>query len=129
MTGPHNLIRGNKMSSIPAPMPAPGRFGFHDTMKQHAEAASQLAISAIAAATDEPVTAVCAFLDSRHGRYFADEVQNELHAGHALQDAIYAVTTRWMQWAFEHQGRTDEQTLPFLTGLVMQSAQGRLQVA
>lgn len=112
------------MSSIPALTLAPSSFGFYGTMKQHAEAASRLAISAIAAATDEPIAAVCAFLDGRHGRYFADEVQNELYAGLALQDAIYAVTTRWMQWAFDRNGEQDGQALeplPFLTGLVMQS--------
>lgn len=113
------------MASIPALTPAPGNFGFHDTMKHHAEAASRLAISAIAAATNAPVAAVARFLDSRHGRYFADEIQNELHAGLALQDAIYAVTTRWMKWAFDvDDAPRGSAPLPFLTGLVMQPGLG-----
>ena len=120
------------MSSHPTLMPAPGNFGFYDTMKQHAEAASRLAISTIAAATGAPLATVCAFLDSRHGRYFADEVQNELYAGLALQDAIYAVTTRWMSWVFEHKDTADVQrleSLPFLTGLVLHSGQGQALAA
>jgi hypothetical protein len=47
------------------------------------------------------------FLDSRHGRHFADDVANELWKGEALKVAIDAAIDRWM-------GRA----LPYLTGSV-----------
>lgn len=39
-----------------------------------------------------------AFLDSRHGRHFADEVSNQRHAGRGIADAIDAATAIWMGW-------------------------------
>ena len=50
----------------------------------------------ISDATGQPFESVRIFLDSRHGRHFADDVQNGLYQGQALQDAINIVTQRWM---------------------------------
>ena len=97
-------------------------WGFWGTMNEHASAAWPLAMTAISGATSQPLESVRAFLDSRHGRHFADDVQNGLYEGKALADAINAATQRWMGWAIGSQ--TSKQYgiprgLPYLTGLVI----------
>ncbi|MEX1107854.1 MAG: hypothetical protein WEC00_02975, partial [Dongiaceae bacterium] len=62
------------------------------------------------------------FLDSRHGRHFADEVADGLAAGTTLQTAIAKAITRWENWRIDH--RRSRETgiphgLPLLTGLVV----------
>jgi hypothetical protein len=63
------------------------------------------------------------FLDSRHGRHFADDVQNGLlRRPEALADAINAATQQWMGWTIGRQ--TSKQYgiprgLPYLTGFVI----------
>ena len=97
-------------------------WGFWGTMNDDAQAAWPIAITAISDATCQPLESVRLFLDSRHGRHFADDVLNELHAGSNLQEAIHAATQRWMGWTI---GRlTSKQHgipkgLPYLTGFVI----------
>ncbi len=97
-------------------------WGFCGTMNDDAQAAWPIAITAISDATCQPLESVRLFLDSRHGRHFADDVLNELHAGSNLQEAIHAATQRWMGWTI---GRlTSKQHgipkgLPYLTGFVI----------
>ena len=97
-------------------------WGFWGTLNEHASAAWPLAMTAISDATSQPLESVRAFLDSRHGRHFADDVQNGLYEGKALADAINAATQRWMGWAIGSQ--TSKQYgiprgLPYLTGFVI----------
>lgn len=61
-----------------------------------APAAWGLAMGLITEATKQPAEVVRAFLDSKDGRYFADEVGNFLHEGQSLPDAIEAATKRWL---------------------------------
>ena len=97
-------------------------WGFWGTMNNQAAAAWPIAMTAISDATYQPLGSVRAFLDSRHGRHFADDVLNGLHAGLNLHDAIHAATQRWMGWTI---GRlTGKQHgipkgLPYLTGFVI----------
>ena len=97
-------------------------WGFWGTMNDQAEAAWPIAMTAISDATYQPLDSVRTFLDSRHGRHFADDVLNGLHAGADLPDAIHAATQRWMGWTI---GRlTSKQHgipkgLPYLTGFVI----------
>ncbi len=97
-------------------------WGFWGTMNDDAQAAWPIAITAISDATCQPLESVRLFLDSRHGRHFADDVLNGLHAGLNLHDAIHAATQRWMGWTI---GRlTSKQHgipkgLPYLTGFVI----------
>ena len=97
-------------------------WGFWGTMNEHASAAWPLAMNAISDATHQPLESVRTFLDSHHGRHFADDVQNGLYQGQALQDAIKAATQRWMGWTIGRQ--TSKQYgiprgLPYLTGFVI----------
>ena len=97
-------------------------WGFWGTMSEHAEAAWPMAMVAISDATGQPLESVRTFLDSRHGRHFADDVHNGLFAGANLKDAIEQATQRWMGWTI---GRlTSKQHgipkgLPYLTGFVI----------
>ena len=61
------------------------------------------------------------FLDSRHGRHFADDVANGLYAGLSLPEAVDAAVTRWMGWQIGRQTERDSgipRGLPYLTGFV-----------
>ena len=97
-------------------------WGLFGTLGEHAEAAWPIAMTAISDATNQPLNSVRAFLDSRHGRHFADDVLNALHAGSDLPAAIDTATQRWMGWTI---GRlTSKQHgipkgLPYLTGFVI----------
>ena len=97
-------------------------WGFWGTMNEHANAAWPLAMTAISAATSQPLESVLVFLDSRHGRHFADDVQNGLYRGQTLAGAINAATQQWMGWTIGRQ--TSKQYgiprgLPYLTGFVI----------
>jgi hypothetical protein len=100
-------------------------WGFWGTMGEHAPSAWPLASRAIAGATGCEPEQVRAFLDSRHGRHFADAVQDGLFVGANLHDAIDNATTKWMGWTI---GRiTSKETgipcgIPYLTGFVVQAA-------
>jgi hypothetical protein len=86
----------NLNQQIPATQNEAG--GFWGTMNEHANAAWPLAMTAISDATSQPLESVLVFLDSRHGRHFADDVQNRLYRGQNLADAINAATQQWMGW-------------------------------
>lgn len=100
-------------------------WGFWGTMQEHASAAWAIALPAIAGATACEPEQVRVFLDSRHGRHFADAVQNGLYAGASLKDAIGQAIQRWMLWTI---GRSTSRhfgiphKMPYLTGFVMQAA-------
>lgn len=100
-------------------------WGFFGTMGPYADAAWPLAIGAITDATDCSLEAVRAFLDSRYGRHFADEVRGGMHGGQGLQDAIDAATQRWNSWTIGRQVSKDygiPRGMPYLTGFVIDCA-------
>ena len=77
------------------------------------------ASQAIAAATGVSPEGVRDFLDSRHGRHFADDVANALARGDTLKDAIDAAVARWMSWTIDRRTTRDTGIpagLPYLTG-------------
>ena len=97
-------------------------WGFWGTMNEHAETAWPQAMTAISNATGQPLESVRIFLDSRHGRHFADDVQNGLFDGKTLQDAVNTATTKWMGWTIGRQTSKDygiPRGLPYLTGFVI----------
>lgn len=97
-------------------------WGFWGTMNEHANAAWPLTMTAISDATGQPFGSVRIFLDSRHGRHFADTVQSGLYQGLALAGAINAATQQWMGWKIGRQTAKDydiPRGLPYLTGFVI----------
>ena len=79
------------------------------------------AFPAVQSATGASGEGVRVFLDSQHGRHFADDVANELFAGRGLPEAVDRAVARWMGWTIGR--RTSRETgipqgLPYLTGLV-----------
>ena len=96
--------------------------GFYGTMREHADAAWKIALPAIAKATATEFEAVRLFLDSRHGRHFADEVRHQMLDGLALEPAIHAAIERWMNWAIGRRTSREydiPRGLPYLTGFVV----------
>ena len=101
-------------------------YGFYGTMQlggadpmQSWNAASAM----IAAETDASAEGVRDFLDSRHGRHFADDVRSALAdlGAHRLEAAIEATVARWQGWRIGRQTSRDEgipRGLPYLTGWV-----------
>jgi len=97
-------------------------WGFWGTMNDDARAAWPIALPAIAETTGADPEAVRAFLDSRHGRHFADDVLNQIHAGHILANAIQATIAQWMTWKINRHTAKDcgiPRGLPYLTGFVL----------
>jgi hypothetical protein len=103
-------------------------YGFYGTMQlggadpmQSWNAASAM----IVAETDASAEGVRDFLDSRHGRHFADDVLSALAelGHHRLEAAIEAAITRWQGWRIGRLTERDEgipRGLPYLTGWVAQ---------
>jgi len=97
-------------------------WGFYNGMSEQADAAWPLAMTAISQASGVGLLAHAIFLDSRHGRHFADDVQNALFDGASLADAINAATARWMGWTIGRQTAKQygiPKGLPYLTGFVI----------
>ncbi len=97
-------------------------WGFTGTMEHHAPAAWPIAITAISDATGQPLEAVRDFLDSLHGRHFADDVLNQMHAGDSVEQAIHAAVARWMGWTIGQVTSRDygiPRGLPYLVGFVI----------
>ncbi len=110
-------------TTLPSANEAGGFFG----AMQHGGAdpvQSWIAASAmIVAATGASPEGVRNFLDSRHGRHFADDVLSRLTelGPHRLQEAIEATVARWQAWRISRQTSRDEgipRGLPHLAGWV-----------
>jgi len=98
-------------------------WGFWGTMRHQADPAESwvCAMTAITSATGSPEIAVRDFLDSTHGRHFADDVANGLFTGLGLAAAIDAAVARWMAWTVSRSIERDTgipRGLPYLTGFV-----------
>jgi len=112
------------MANTSIPQTQNREWGFFGTISHHAdpERAWDIALAFIAGITGCSPDATRAFLDSRHGRHFADEVSNHLATGQGLASAINAAATTWMGWRIN--ARTAHETgiprgLPYLTGYVL----------
>jgi len=97
-------------------------WGFWGTMNENAATAWPLAMTAISDATNQPLESVRLFLDSRHGRHFADDVLNALLIGNSVEQAVHAAVARWMGWTIGRVTSRDygiPRGLPYLTGFVI----------
>lgn len=109
---------------LPTRNPAWGFFGTIEHLERTAATDSaqawDIAFAAIARATQASPEGVRDFLDSRHGRHFADDVANALVSGKALQHAIDAAVSRWMGWTIDRRTAREygiPHGLPYLMGL------------
>jgi hypothetical protein len=116
----HNESQAMTATALPSTNEAQGFFG---TIRHHADPAEawSIAMRLIGDTTDSPDEAVRDFLDSRHGRHFADDVANGVAAGLALPQAIQAAVDRWEGWRIDR--RTSRATgipqgMPYLLGFV-----------
>ncbi|BAO82932.1 hypothetical protein SMCB_0704 [Serpentinimonas maccroryi] len=106
----------------PIPATQNDAWGFWGTMNEHASTAWTLAMTTVSDATGQTLESVRIFLDSRHGRHFADDVQNGLCQGQTLADAINSATQQWLGWKIGRQTSKDygiPRGLPYLTGFVI----------
>ena len=94
--------------------------GFCGTIRQHAEPhhAWMLAIDAVATATSASEEVVRAFLASRSGRHFADEVATTICSGRDVAAAIDGVVELRITPSIETEIGIPE-GLPYLTGFVL----------
>lgn len=115
------------MNALAKPATTNPDWGFWGIMSGNTDPAGdpanawELAMEAIGAATHCPDTAVRDFLDSRHGRHFADDVAGGLFTGIDLAAAVTAAVERWMGWTIDR--RIERETgiprgLPYLAGFV-----------
>jgi hypothetical protein len=119
-TEEQTMTTNAKTATIPATQNE--SWGFWGCLEQHAADAWPLAMTKVAEATGEDLEVVRAFLDSRHGRHFGDDVMNALAGGRPLAQAIDAATARWMGWTIGRQTSKDygiPKGLPYLTGFVI----------
>ncbi len=97
-------------------------WGFWGAMNENAQAAWPVAMTAISDATCQPLESARVFLDSRHGRHFADDVLNKMLVGNSVEQAIHAAVARWMGWTIGRVTSRDygiPRGLPYLTGFVI----------
>lgn len=99
-------------------------WGFYGTIRHHADSdqAWPIAIEAVGEATGCAAATVRDFLDSRHGRHFADDVAYGLADGLPLPVAIEAAVDRWMEWRIGRRMARETgipRGLPYLTGFAM----------
>lgn len=103
-------------------------WGFFGTISRHIEPtkAWDAALPAIARATGCSPDDVRAFLDSRYGRHFADEVEMNLaQDGSGIDGAIAVATAKWMDWTIGpklSRATGIPVGLPYLTGFVMHAS-------
>lgn len=97
-------------------------YGFWGTMGNKAEAAWALALPRIVAATGCEEDEVRNFLDSRHGRHFADTVRGYEERGHALHEAVAEAIAEWRGYRVGKATRRAYGMLDgadYLTGIVL----------
>ena len=108
-------------STLPTANEAWGFYGACGTFAD-AEAAWAIAFPAVLAATEGTTEGVRDFLDSRHGRHFADDVHNGVQAGLELSVAIESAITRWMGWTINRETAREiamPKGLPYLKCFVL----------
>lgn len=99
-------------------------WGFYGTIGHHVspEIAWRTALRQITEATGCDPQEVRAFLDSRYGRHFADDVLNVLSDTGDLVSAVSDAIARWMDWRIARRVSRKQgipRGLPYLTGMVI----------
>lgn len=98
-------------------------WGFYGTIKNHHDPAQAwtVAFERVQAVTGASDDAVRAFLDSRDGRHFADDVAGRIQCLGGLGPAVAASVAVWMAWTISHREHREHGIpwgLPYLTAWV-----------
>ena len=91
-------------------------------MGGYASVAWPMAMTEISKATGEPFESVRVFLDSRHGRHFADAVQDALMSNPDMHQSVAQAIAKWMEWKIGRITARESgipRGLPYLTGFVI----------
>lgn len=99
-------------------------YGFFGTigLYHNAQEFWEIAVTEICRVTGEHEEDVALFLDSRHGRHFADDVHNGLSSGLNSRDAVIAAVDKWNGWTFGRCLAKETglpQNTPYLHGLIV----------
>ena len=99
-------------------------WGFYGTISGFTDPriAWQIAFRAILDATGGSDLGVRDFLDSRHGRHFADYVGSMVYSGDDLSSAIEITVARWMRWVVDRATAREismAKGQPYLKGFVL----------
>lgn len=114
---------------IPNPAKTPTKvpqWGFYGTMVEYDTAiacrALSLAMNTIRATTCLSYNTCRMFLESRHGRHFADAVLDKLYQGCSLAQAIQLTVDSWMTYTISRDASRQYGIpvgLPYLTGFAL----------
>lgn len=112
------------MQDEAAPATENTAWGFYGTIRHHADAeqAWAIAMKTVIASTRCSPAAARAFLDSRMGRHFADDVANGLARGLPLEHALAGSASRWMGWSIGRRKSREHGTprgLPYLVAFTL----------
>ena len=103
-----------------------GFFGtIHDYNPETTKKAWDIAILAIYNATGLSLTDCQIFLDSRHGRHFADTAIDAMTNGKPVAEAVQMAVDKWMTYKISRPTARYygiSKTLPFLTGIAIYEA-------
>lgn len=80
------------------------------------------AVKEVAEATAQPHEDAAIFLDTRHGRHFADDTVCAVLNGQSIEAAVKSAANRWLGWRIGKCLEREEgipAELPYLTGLVI----------
>ena len=100
-------------------------YGFLGSVGEPAEVAWPIALTLITEATHCDEAEVRGFLDSRHGRQFADTVRCYLDRGHALEQAVAEAVAEWQGYRVGNATRRAygiPDGADYLTGMVLTCA-------
>ncbi|ULJ69300.1 hypothetical protein MIS45_11270 [Wielerella bovis] len=99
-------------------------YGFYGTcaiVGLNAQSLWDIAIQQIHQATQEHLEDIAIFLDSRHGRHFADDVVCLIRNDKTAHTAIYETVQKWQTWQLGSavKGMGLPTNTPYLNGLIM----------
>lgn len=100
-------------------------FGFFGAMGKAADDAWSLALPLIVTATGCEEEDVRHFLDSRHGRQFADTVHSYLGRGRDLEQAVAEAIAEWQEYRVGKATRRAygiPEGADYLTGMILSGA-------